>query len=206
MVSAALPVLVSVTDCDPLVVFSVWLANVRLELERLTAGAGDPPLPPVPVNGTTCGLSGALVVKVSEPVRSPEALGVNVTQTSQPYPGDKDGFPQKSFSVKSPVTATLEILREAVPALVIFTSTVEPVAPTAAEAKLTLVGVRTTVEGPEEPEPVPLRLNECGLPAALSVIVTDAVRVPVAVGLKVTLIVQVPLFAATELPHVLVCA
>ena len=146
-----------------------------------------------------------MVVKVSDPVRSPEALGANVTQTSQPYPGDKDGFPQKSFSVKSPVTATLEILREAVPALVIFTSTVVPVAPTAAEGKLTLVGVRTTVEGPEEPEPVPLRLNECGLPAALSVIVTDAVRVPVAVGLKVTLIVQLPLFPATELPQLLLC-
>ena len=97
MPSAALPVLVSVTDCDPLVVFNVWLANVRLEPDRLTVGA-------------------ATVV------------------------------------------------------------------------------------------PVPLSVKECGLPAALSVMVTAADRAPVAVGLNVTLIVQLPLFAATELPQVLVCA
>jgi hypothetical protein len=95
MPSAALPVLVSVTDCDPLVVFNVWLPKVRLEPDKLTVGA-------------------ATVV------------------------------------------------------------------------------------------PVPLSVKECGLPAALSVMVTDADRAPVAVGLKVTLIVQFPLFAATELPHVFV--
>lgn len=54
--------------------------------------------------------------------------------------------------------------------------------------------------------PFPLRVTACGLPAALSVTVTEAVRVPAAVGAKVTLMVQVPLFAATELPQVLVCA
>src|SRR5574337_64510 len=96
MFSTALPVLVSVTDCAALVVFTVWLANVRPAADRLTAGAG------------------------------------------------------------------------------------------------------TAV-------PVPVRVNECGLPAALSVMVTAAVRVPVAVGVNVTLIVQVPL-AATEAPQVLVCA
>jgi hypothetical protein len=36
--------------------------------------------------------------------------------------------------------------------------------------------------------------------------VTAAVREPVAVGVNVTLIVQVPLFAATVLPHVVVSA
>jgi hypothetical protein len=95
MPSAAFPVLVNVTDCDPLVVFTVWLANVRLEPDKLTVGA-------------------ATVV------------------------------------------------------------------------------------------PVPLSVKECGLPAALSVMVTAAVRVPVTVGLNVTLIVQLPLLAATELPQVLV--
>jgi len=97
MLSAAVPVLVSVTDCDPLLVFNAWLANVMLDDDKITAGAG-------------------------------------------------------AF------------------------------------------------------EPVPLRLKECGLPAALSVIVTAAVRVPAAVGLKVTLIVQLPLLPATELPQLLLCA
>jgi hypothetical protein len=53
--------------------------------------------------------------------------------------------------------------------------------------------------------PVPVRLTVCGLPAALSEMLTNAVRVPVAVGLNVTLIVQLPP-AATELPQVLVSA
>jgi hypothetical protein len=53
--------------------------------------------------------------------------------------------------------------------------------------------------------PVPMRLTVCGLPLALSVTETEAVRVPLAEGVKVTLIVQlVP--AATELPQVLVWA
>jgi len=95
--STALPVLVSVTVCDPLVVFKTWLANVRVEADKLTTGAG----------------------------------------------------------------AAL---------------------------------------------PVPLRVKECGLPAALSVMVTAAVRVPATVGVKVTLIVQLPLLAATVVPQVLVCA
>jgi hypothetical protein len=45
----------------------------------------------------------------------------------------------------------------------------------------------------------------CGLPLALSEIVTVALRVPIAIGVKVTLIVQLAP-TATELPHVLVCA
>jgi hypothetical protein len=41
--------------------------------------------------------------------------------------------------------------------------------------------------------PVPLRLTVCGLLAALSLIESVAVRLPVAEGLKVTLTAQVPL-------------
>jgi hypothetical protein len=51
--------------------------------------------------------------------------------------------------------------------------------------------------------PVPLRGTVCGLPLALSAIETDAVRVPLAAGLKMTLIVQLAP-AATVLPQVLV--
>jgi len=53
--------------------------------------------------------------------------------------------------------------------------------------------------------PVPERLTVCGLPLALSVMLTEAVRLPLAEGLNVTLIVQL-LPAATELPQVLVWA
>ena len=53
--------------------------------------------------------------------------------------------------------------------------------------------------------PVPVRLTLCGLPLALSVRMRAALRVPLAVGVKVTLIVQLPP-AATLDPHVLVSA
>jgi hypothetical protein len=54
-------------------------------------------------------------------------------------------------------------------------------------------------------EPVPVRLMMCGLPAALSVMVIAPVLVPVAVGVKVTLMVQVPV-ATTDVPQVVVGA
>jgi len=71
-----------------------------------------------------------------------------------------------------------------------------------------LVNVRLELEKltAGAPVPVPVRVMECGDPAALSVMLTAAVRVPVAVGVNVTLIVQVPLLAATELPQVFVWA
>ena len=52
---------------------------------------------------------------------------------------------------------------------------------------------------------MPVRLMVCGDPAALSAMLTAPVRVPVAVGVNVTLMVQeAP--AATELPQVSVSA
>ena len=51
--------------------------------------------------------------------------------------------------------------------------------------------------------PFPLRFTNCGLPAASSVTVNVPVRAPVAVGAKVTLIVQLPP-AATDVPQLLV--
>jgi hypothetical protein len=54
-------------------------------------------------------------------------------------------------------------------------------------------------------EPVPVRLTVCGLPEALSVTLKVPVRVPDAVGVNVTLMVQFPL-AAREPPQVLLAA
>jgi len=53
--------------------------------------------------------------------------------------------------------------------------------------------------------PAPERLTACGLPKALSVKVSDAVRLPLAVGAKVTLIVQLAP-GASEPPQVLAWA
>jgi hypothetical protein len=49
--------------------------------------------------------------------------------------------------------------------------------------------------------PIPLRLITCGLLLALAVIVIPPVLVPTAVGVKVILIVQLPL-GAMDAPHV----
>ena len=53
--------------------------------------------------------------------------------------------------------------------------------------------------------PLPERLTVCGLPLALSVMLSEAVRLPLAEGVNLTLIVQLAP-AASDLPHVLVCA
>ena len=74
-------------------------------------------------------------------------------------------------------------------------------APTAWLAKVRLLGEMLTAGA----VPVPVRLTVWGLPVALSVRVTAALRVPLAAGVKVTLIVQLAP-AATELPQLLVCA
>jgi hypothetical protein len=70
-----------------------------------------------------------------------------------------------------------------------------------------LLKLRPVADTPAMPAlPVPVRLTLCVLPARLlllSVMVTAAVRLPMAAGVNVTLIVQVP-FAATEVPQVLV--
>jgi hypothetical protein len=51
---------------------------------------------------------------------------------------------------------------------------------------------------------VPVRLTVWGLPLALSLMLREALRVPAAVGVNVTLIVQLAP-AATPLPQVFVC-
>jgi hypothetical protein len=68
-------------------------------------------------------------------------------------------------------------------------------------AKERLVGFRVAIG----PIPVPVRFTCCGLPPALSVMFMVAERFPLAVGVKVTLKVQLAP-TATVVPQSLVCA
>jgi hypothetical protein len=68
--------------------------------------------------------------------------------------------------------------------------------PTSVAGKVRLVGDNWTCV------PVPYKLADCGLPPPLSATESEAVRTPVAAGVKVTLTVQLEL-AATEEPQVL---
>jgi hypothetical protein len=95
----------------------------------------------------------------------------------------------------------LAMLRATFPVLLRVTLCAALVVPRFWLPKVRLVAERLAVA----PVPVPVRLTVCGLPAALSEMLTVAVRVPAAVGVNVTLIMQL-LFVATELPHVLVSA
>ena len=76
------------------------------------------------------------------------------------------------------------IVNVVVPTFVNVTVLAALVIPTVTEPKLTLVGDSFAVV------PIPLSGTFCGLPAALSVMLKAAVRVPEAVGLNLMLIVQ----------------
>jgi hypothetical protein len=74
--STAVPVFVSVTLLDELVVPTLRLAKVRLVGERLTVGAVV--AAPVPVRTKVCGLPAALSATDTVAAREPVATGVNV--------------------------------------------------------------------------------------------------------------------------------
>src|SRR6266852_1451084 len=95
----------------------------------------------------------------------------------------------------------LVMFNEAVPLLLRVTVWAVLLVPTSWLAKVRLAGERLTA-GAEEAVPVPVRLTVCGLPLASSLMVMLPVRVPVAVGVKVTLMLQLAP-AATALPQVL---
>jgi hypothetical protein len=101
-----------------------------------------------------------------------------------------------------PVTAMLVMVRVALPLLVRVTAWAVLVVPTAWLENARLPVDRVTA-GAGELVPVPDKPTACGLPLALSVTLSEALRLPVAEGVKVTLIVQLAP-AATELPHALV--
>ena len=76
--SDAVPVFLSVTDFAALVVFTTWLPNARLVLDKLTTAAA-----PLPDRATVWGLPVASSVTVIVPGWLPVAVGVKVTLMEQ---------------------------------------------------------------------------------------------------------------------------
>jgi hypothetical protein len=147
----------------------------------------------------------ALSVTVSVPVRVPAAVAVNVTEIVQLAPAATLD-PQVLVSTKSPDAAIEVSVKAACPELVNITISAALVVPFVCGAKVRLVGESVTAELPvTEAAPVPLNATVCGEPAALSVIVSVPVRVPVAAGVNVTEIVHAAP-AAMLVPQVLVDA
>src|SRR5215469_8357416 len=95
----------------------------------------------------------------------------------------------------------LESVSEAVPVFVRVNIWAALLLPTGALLKLMLVGERDAMGA----RPAPPSNTACGLPVALSAIVRDALRFPIASGVKLISMVQLAP-TATELLHVLVCA
>src|ERR1700690_4041122 len=138
-------------------------------------------------------------------VAFPIFVGVNVTGIVQLALGASDSpqvFVWLNSSASGPVIAMEPISRTAFPVLVSVTGC-EILDPIACPLKLRLEGESETAGAPDVPVPTPVRGTVCGVPAALSAKLTAAVAVPVAVGEKVTLMVQLE-SGASEALHPLV--
>jgi hypothetical protein len=191
IVSGAVPVLVSVAVRAALVVPTFWLPKLSEVGLSVTLGAD---VTPVPVSGTLCGLPPALSLMLRVAERAPFADGVKVTLMMQLAVAARvlglSG--QVEVSAKSaafaPFTVMPLIVSAAAPLFVRVIVCAELVAPIFWLPKLSEVGLSVTAGA--ETTPVPLRGTLCGLPAALSLILTLALRAPEADGEKVTPIVQ----------------
>jgi hypothetical protein len=170
------------------------LPKLRLEGLRVTAGVG---VVPVPERATDWGLPVALSATERLALRLPPAVGLKVTLMLQlalaarvPAPTGQVVVWLKSPALV-PVSPMLLMVRGAVPLLVSVTLWALLLVLTCRLPKLRLEGLKVTAGA----VPVPERPTVWGLPVALSVMATLAVRLPVAEGLKVTLMLQLALAA-----------
>jgi hypothetical protein len=147
---------------------------------------------PVPESATVCGLPLALSAIVIDPASDPLDFGLKLTLIRQFFPAFSE-LPQVLVSEKLPLAAMLMPVSVALPLLVRVTALVPLVVPTRWFPKLKLVGERLTAGAVDEEVPVPVKVMTWGLPPALSVMVMEPLRVPVVVGVKVTLMLQAAL-------------
>lgn len=134
------------------------------------------------------------------PPRDQTAVGVNVTLMAQDDPTPTAAPVQLFVCEKSPVAITLLMVKLAVPVLLIVMVAGALLDPTRIPVKLRPAGVNVAIGA----TPTPLIATVCGLPEALSVNLTVDDRLPVLVGLKITLIVQLA-FTPSEEGQLLVC-
>ena len=204
IVSDAVPVFDSVTVCAALVVFSAWLAKVKEVGDIPAIGVAD--AAPVPFRAAvSVGLTGSELLTVSDAVRAPVAVGLNVMMIVQLAPAARLALHvvvRAKLEALVPTTPILLIVSDAVPVFDSVTVCAALVVFSAWLAKVKEVG-----DIPAIGEiPVPLRDTvRDGFTRSEVPMVSDAERAAVTVGVNVTLIVQ--LAPAPRLaPHVFVCA
>ena len=191
--TVALPLLVSMIFLGRLVVRRGWVPKLTLVGLSCT-------YVPVPVRGNVCGLPGALSVTDTEPVNVPLASGLKVTLIVQLTPAFTVA-PQVFFSANGPDAVMPPTVRVPRPVLVsaIFLATL--VVKIVWSEKVKLVGENATAGG----TPVPVSGSVWGLSGALSLTEIEPVNVPVALGVNVTLSVQLA-SGFTVAPQVFVSA
>jgi len=144
---------------------------------------------PVPERLTVWGLVIALSATSSTAARAPFAVGLNVTLTVHFAPAAKVAPQVVADWLKSPAFVPVNVLPDIVRAVgrlfLIVTIFAVLVVPTVWAAKVRLDGVTDTGA-----IPVPVKLTDCGLLFAPSVIVSAAVFAPGVTGANVTLILQ----------------
>jgi hypothetical protein len=187
----ALPELVTVTLIAALDVPCNVLGKFTVLDESVTAGPVTGGPMPVPVRVTTCGLPGALSMKLTVACRAPAAAGVKVTAMEQ------DAFaaiaaPMQLLEGKAkspgllPPTRMVEIFSGAVPELVTITLIGELVVPSASVERFTAVGLKVIPGTGAGAPPEPASSTDCGLPGPLSITFSCASRTPAAAGVNTT--------------------
>jgi len=156
---------------------------------------------PVPDRATVWGLPVALSVMVTVPLAAPAAVGEKVTLIVQVALAAIDALVQELVSAKPALAATALTVKAALPLLVTVTVCALLVVPFSWLPKEREVGDKET-PGPVAAVPVPVTATVWGLPGASSVKVSEPVLAPAAVGVKITLIVQVAP-TASEPPQLL---
>ena len=157
---------------------------------------------PVPLSDTAWGLAPPLSETLREARRVPITAGLKVTVMLQLVLGDTE-LPQVLVWLKSealvPLKLTPVIFKVAVLLALVSVTVCTALPPTATLPKLKAAGERLTMV------PLPDSATVCGLLLALSLILTEPVRLPIAVGVKVTLMVHLAP-PARLLPQLFVCA
>jgi hypothetical protein len=188
---AALPPFDSVTVWAVPATPTVRLPNDSEVGDALAVGAGA--AVPVPVKPTASVPPAALCVMFSVPDRAPAALGLKLTETVQLPPAVTD---PPAEQVPPATTKSVEVmlmpdrLSAALPVLLTVTLWAVVVTPTVVEAKLNEVGDTAATGAAAPPVATPDKAKTIGVDVRLCDRVSVPVRVPVAVGEKVTNTVQ----------------
>lgn len=144
----------------------------------------------------------SVIVKVA--MRVPLPAGVKVTLTAQLTLAGSE-LPHVVVSAKSPALAPEKVIPVMESATLPVLSKVKLWPPLVVPRPWLLNTRLAVVMLAMGPVPVPIRFTVCGLPLALSVMLTVAERLPMPAGVNVTLMVQLA-FTATEEAHVFVTA